>query len=128
MSSHQGGHRFAANVLVLPLGVQLGRVSPATARATVERTLTGMLDLEHLRGRTAYPASVQAAEIAIRAAAGLDGIDELRLTDMDGDQVRFRDSSGHEHAAVVEQRRGPSVPASCGADPEPQLVVTARVL
>src|SRR5262249_19343328 len=39
ISSHQGGHRFAANVLVLPLGVQLGRVAPADAHATVERTL-----------------------------------------------------------------------------------------
>jgi hypothetical protein len=128
ISSHQGGHRFAANILVLPAGVQLGRVSPATASTVVERTLAGCIDLDHLRGRTAYPAPAQAADIAIRQAAGLAGIDELRLLEVDGDHVRFRDSSGREHVAVVEQRRGPSVPASCGAVPEPQLVISARVV
>ena len=31
ISSHQGGHRFAANVLVLPAGIHLGRLMPDTA-------------------------------------------------------------------------------------------------
>ena len=31
ISSHQGGHRFAANVLVLPAGIHLGRLTPDTA-------------------------------------------------------------------------------------------------
>jgi hypothetical protein len=127
-SSHQGGHRFAANILVLPAGVQLGRVEPDSAPAIVQRTLAGRIDLEHLRGRTAYPTPAQAADIAIRRAAGIEGIDELRLLEVDGNHVRFRDSSGREHVAVVEQRPGPSVPASCGAVPEPQLVISARVV
>ena len=41
ISSHQGGHRFAANVLVLPLGLQLGRLGPDSAPLAVARALAG---------------------------------------------------------------------------------------
>ncbi len=41
LSSHQGGHRFAANVLVLPTGIQLGRVDPENAVALTASALAG---------------------------------------------------------------------------------------
>jgi hypothetical protein len=128
ISSHQGGHRFAANVLVLPQAVQLGRVSVEEATHVVGEALAGRVPSSAYRGRTAYPPEAQAAEIAIRAASGLDRIAEFRLIGMEGDVVSFRDLGGHVHAAVVERAPGPPVPASCGAEPEAQTVLTARVL
>lgn len=127
LSSHQGGHRFAANVLVLPAGVQLGRVTPADSVAVVERALSGRIDLEHYRGRGVYPARVQAAELAVRAELGFVAIGDLELVD-DGETVRFRGPDGDEHAAIVEERVGPTVPPSCGAEPVLQIGFSARVV
>jgi hypothetical protein len=108
--------------------MQFGRVSAAEAPALVARALSGRIDLDRFRGRATYPPEVQAADIAVRRAVGLDGIDDLHLVRADGDTVRFRDASGREHVTVVEQRSGPVVPASCGADPEPQTGFTARIV
>ncbi len=128
MTSHQGGHRFAANVLVLPAGIHLGRVTPGEAPTLVARALAGRVDLGRYRGRTAYERNVQAAEISVREATGLDGTADLRLAGVDGDRVRFRSRVGKEYEAVVETLPGPGVPASCGAEPEAQAVFIARVL
>ena len=128
ISSHQGGHRFAANVLVLPQAVQLGRVRVEEAAHVVGEALAGRVPSSGYRGRTAYPPEAQAAEIAIRAASGLDRLADLRLIGVEGDLISFRDLGGHEHVAVVERAPGPAVPASCGAEPEAQTVLTARVL
>ena len=128
ISSHQGGHRFAANVLVLPAAVQLGRISAADAPAVVARALAGRIELDHFRGRATYRPEVQAADIAVRRAFGLAGLDDLHFVGTDGGTVRFRDARGREHVAIVEQRSGPVVPASCGAEPEPQVAFSARVL
>ena len=128
LSSHQGGHRFAANVLVLPAGIHLGRLAPGSAAPVVADALAGRIDLAHYRGRVAYPAGVQAAELAVRSAEGIEAVTDLSLVAAEDEVVRFRGADGREHAAVVEERLGPSVPASCGADPEPQAVVTAQVV
>jgi hypothetical protein len=128
ISSHQGGHRFAPNVLVLPAGLQLGRVAPGDAPYAVAGALAGRIELRYYRGRVAYPVAVQAAERAVREAEGLDGLADLRLLEVSGDRVLFRGPDGRDHAAVAEQQVGPSVPPSCGAAPEPQVVVSARVV
>jgi hypothetical protein len=127
ISSHQGGHRFAANVLVLPSAVQLGRISAADAPGVVARALAGRIELDRFRGRATYSPEVQAADIAVRRALGLDGLDDLRFVEADGGTVRFRDAEGREHVAVAERRSGPVVPASCGAEPEPQIAFSARL-
>lgn len=64
--SHIGGDRFAANLLVLPHGLYYGRLTPDAAGDVVRAHFAGELDLEHLRGRCAYPFPVQAAEIFLR--------------------------------------------------------------
>ena len=51
-SSHHGGHRFAANVLVLPYGIQLGRVTPQDAGMVAALLADGRVPLDHYRGRT----------------------------------------------------------------------------
>jgi len=127
-SSHQGGHRFAANVLLLPPGLHLARVEPEDAERVVARALGGTIELERYRGRTWYQREVQAAEHAVRVAHGLAGVDDVRLVDVSGNRVRLADGAGAMHEAVVERRGGPVVPASCGAEPEPQTVLLARVV
>jgi hypothetical protein len=76
--SHLGGHRFAANVLVLPDGLCFGRLDARSAPALAGELDAGRLLLEHLRGRTAYEPEQQAAEVLIRRELGLTGLDELR--------------------------------------------------
>lgn len=77
--SHIGGDRFAANLMVLPHGLYYGRLEPGDAAAFARAHRDGRLDLAHLRGRCAYPFSVQAAEIYLRRHTGVDGIDALAL-------------------------------------------------
>jgi len=128
LSSHQGGHRFAANVLVLPAGVQLGRLDEDNAARVVSRALEGRIELDHYRGRTCYEPRAQAAEHAIRRGLGLDAVDDLRLLASDGSVVRFRGRDGVEHAATVKEIDGPLVPASCGAEPERQEALVSRLV
>jgi hypothetical protein len=128
ISSHQGGHRFAANVLVLPAGLQFGRIEPDEAPFVAARALAGKIELGRYRGRTCFEPAVQAAERAVREVTDLDGIQDLRLAGVEGAIVSFRASDGSEHTAMVEEVEGPTVPASCGADPEPQTVWHARIV
>jgi hypothetical protein len=128
ISSHQGGHRFAGNVLVLPAGIQLGRVDAAGAASVTADALAGRIDLGHYRGRTYYDAPVQAAEHAVRETIGLVGADDFRLAAVEGSVVRLSDRTGTVHTVAVDETEGPAVPASCGASPEPQTAFSARVL
>ena len=84
--SHIGGDRFAANVLVLPDGLYYGRLAVEDADVFAADVLAGRLDLDHLRGRSAYDFSVQVAEIALRRhlrttvlGAGALDLDAVRL-------------------------------------------------
>jgi hypothetical protein len=79
--SHIGGDRFAPNVLVLPHGLYYGRLDPADAEGLVAETRAGRVDVEHLRGRTAYAFSVQAAEVHLRRHLDERRLDGLRLLD-----------------------------------------------
>jgi hypothetical protein len=114
ISSHQAGHRFAANVLVLPLGLQFGRVSPEDAPLVVARALAGRIDLDRYRGRTCYAGHVQAAESAVRRETALESVGDLELRAAENGFVRFRTSDGGEYAVEVEEVEGPAVPPSCG--------------
>ena len=127
ISSHQGGHRFAANVLVLPTGLQFGRVEPDEAPLVVARALAGRIELDRYRGRTCYTPVVQAAERTVREAKKLESAADLRLAGVDGRLVRFRGWDGSDFAATVDEVLGPSVPASCGVEPEPQNALSARL-
>jgi hypothetical protein len=125
-ASHLGGHRFAPNVLVLPYGIQLGRLTVAEADAAASLLAAGRIPLDRYRGRTLYAAPVQAAEVALRRARGLDRIDDLLLLEHAGAVVRF-EAAGREETVVVGDEPGPIVPVSCGAEPERTVVWRARV-
>lgn len=124
--SHLGGHRFAPNVLALPGGVQLGRVPAGRAAQVVSLLAAGRIPLDLYRGRTLYPPHVQAAEVALRTALGLDHVGDLRLLDDEGGRVAFASPGGRRTVAVARSP-GPPAPASCGAEPEPTAVWTARL-
>jgi hypothetical protein len=119
-ASHLGGHRFAPNVVVLPYGIQLGRIPLDRAVEVVDLVKAGRIPLDLYRGRTIYAPPVQAAELTVRSLTGADGVGDLRLVAHDGDLVTFATPSG-ELAVRVEERQGPRVPASCGAEPEPTV-------
>jgi hypothetical protein len=80
-SSHLGGHRFAANLLVLPDGLCFGRLDVRSALAVVDELDAARLPLEHFRGRSSFTAEQQAAEILLRRELGVDGLDDVSLVD-----------------------------------------------
>lgn len=85
-SSHVGGDRFGANVVVLPQGLYLGRVIPGRASEVVDAVAAGRIPTGLLRGRSSFTLPTQAAQHFARAehagtsAEGppLDGFDDLR--------------------------------------------------
>jgi hypothetical protein len=125
-SSHQGGHRFAANVLVLPWGVQLGRVTPGDAGRVLRAVRERRIPFDLFRGRTIHEPRVQAAEAAVRRALGLERVDAVGMVADDGDRVRLSVPDG-EAVVVVEEVAGPALPASCGGEPAPATSLVARV-
>jgi hypothetical protein len=125
--THFGGHRFAANVLALPLGVMLGRVRPPDAPALVESLLAGQLPLERARGRVLHPPEVQAAELTIHAHVGTRSISEIAYVGGTDGVHRFTTPKG-ELRVSVDRNAGPSLPVRCGGDPEPGVSLVARLV
>jgi hypothetical protein len=69
-SSHLGGHRFAATVMLLPTGDMFGWLDPRTAVTAVERFDAGQFLLPHYRGRSGLPFPLQAALHTARVRLG----------------------------------------------------------
>lgn len=85
--SHIGGDRFAGNLLVLPEGLYYGRVEPVSALAIADSHGAGHLDLDHLRGRSAYSMPVQFAETALRRQLGETREAAVRLASREVDDA-----------------------------------------
>jgi hypothetical protein len=81
LSTHQGGHRYAATGLWLPEGVAYGFLAPAEAAALVEARRQGRLHLRCFRGRTFHPPPVQAADAMLREARGETALDPWLLAE-----------------------------------------------
>ena len=113
-------------MIVLPAGIQLGRIPLERAAQVVGLLAADRIPLDLYRGRTIYAPPVQAAEIAVRSLAGADRIGDLRLLAHEDDRVTFATPAG-ELTARVERRPGRTVPASCGADAEPTIEWVAAV-
>jgi hypothetical protein len=75
--SHIGGDRFAANLLVLPHGLYLGRVPVEQVPTVLAALDAGRLPLPYVRGRSSLPSPTQAAQHFARAATGRDRLDDL---------------------------------------------------
>src|SRR5215218_3109641 len=75
-TSHLGGDRFAANVVVLPWGLYYGQV-PEDGAELVRASAAGQVALPWLRGRTGLAPAAQAAQHHARRELGLLGVHDL---------------------------------------------------
>ncbi len=116
--SHIGGHRFAANVVCLPEGLCYGRVQPGNAALLAEEHEAGRVVLELLRGRSAFPPAVQAAEHFLRAHGRVGAGERISLIQVDDGRTTFDLPGGQRLSVDVAEAEGPVRPASCGAEPE----------
>ena len=115
-SSHVGGDRFAGNVVVLADGVYYGRVEPAEAWAVVETALERRVHLPLYRGRSCYGFAAQAAELAVREAGGLTGIDDVIVRSIAPREDRWRavvEAAGAVHEVSVHVEEGALTHLTC---------------
>ncbi|MBR7838527.1 hypothetical protein KDL01_34995 [Actinospica durhamensis] len=77
-TTHVGGDRFAANLVVLPQGAYFGRLDPPQAVAVAERALAGELDLDAYRGTAGHSAAAQSAEWHLRRSLAEPALAALR--------------------------------------------------
>lgn len=133
-TTHTGGHRFAANVVLFPSGIVLGRLRPEVAPGVVADALDGTLRLEHFRGRTADDAWEQAAEWWARRELGLTDAARLdvQVTEASGAAaVAVLASQDHRYELRLERRSSGVVrPISCGKLPGEdvgEIVLSAAV-
>ncbi|MGA9533355.1 MAG: sucrase ferredoxin [Anaerolineales bacterium] len=82
-TTHLGGHRFSPTAILLPFGLHYGRLRPQDADDLLAFTDAGRISLTHLRGHTSFPPPAQAAEHYVRQLERLDGIQDLRLENVD---------------------------------------------
>lgn len=120
--SHIGGDRFAANVVVLPDGLYLGRVEPGGATGVVDAIEAGRVPLDHLRGRSTATFVAQAAEVLARRKLGADGLEDLHpvgAEELDDGAVRvvLAGEAGRYTATVAVDRAEPAL-LTCHSEDE----------
>ncbi len=81
-STHLGGHRFAATIMLLPTGDMFGWLDQPTAVAAVERFDAGQFLLSHYRGRSGQPLPAQAALHAAAVRLGDSRRHAFRLVEI----------------------------------------------
>ncbi len=69
-TTHVGGHRFAANLVILPHGLYYGPVGVGQAAAAIDAYQRGAVVVGRYRGRAGQPRADQEAEYARLAEAG----------------------------------------------------------
>lgn len=69
-TTHVGGHRFAANLVILPHGLYYGPVGLDAAAAAISAYRQGTITPERYRGRAGQPKATQETEYARLAQAG----------------------------------------------------------
>jgi hypothetical protein len=84
--THVGGCRFAPAVVLLPHGHVLAHLEAADAPAVLAAYRAGRLEPDTLRGRSALPPAVQAAQHHARLATGATGVHDLRLVHVTRDR------------------------------------------
>jgi hypothetical protein len=117
-SSHLGGCRFAAAMVLLPHGIVLGDVPAGDGPEVALRYAKGLLPTRWVRGRAALPPAVQAAQHHARLATGAFGVDALVPAEVRVDGPgSWRVSFGDPDATVVlrERRVDTGRPLTCAA-------------
>jgi hypothetical protein len=128
-SSHVGGDRFGANVVVLPQGLYLGRVIPGRVDEVVDAVREDRIPLALLRGRSSFSMTVQAAQHFVRSGdatgGSLDGMSSLlplaeeAVSDTDW-RVILAGPSGPVAVTVRRMRSAAPAKLTCHA-PEPKI-------
>ena len=119
-STHLGGHRFAPNVLSLPDMALYGRVEAGAVSRFVEYCEAGGTPGRWLRGRSAYPYHVQAAEALLGDTRQRASLRQQRLLGPEAWEVVFQVAED-EHCIRLRLGAPIEVQASC-ADPNTKLV------
>lgn len=109
-ATHLGGHRFSANVLVLPEGLLYGRVDRSNVHALARAHASGHITPALWRGRSAHPQAAQAAEWFVRNRTGHTAIDDIAVDGLERTaqswSVRLRAGDQPVHAQVERVRTG----------------------
>jgi hypothetical protein len=82
-TTHLGGDRFAANLLILPTGELYGRVPPAIATEFADRVDAGEVVTALMRGRIGLSPIAQAALIYAHDRLGIVARDALAVTSLE---------------------------------------------
>ncbi|MGX7677767.1 sucrase ferredoxin [Jatrophihabitans sp. DSM 45814] len=114
--SHLGGDRFAANVLVLPLGLVYGRVSVEAAADLAAATDRDEVLAPMLRGHIGLYPWVQTALAHAHETLGLFGVDDLQVLD----------SHVHHAADVPDHEAGLELKTVRIATPRGKILVSLR--
>lgn len=77
-TTHVGGHRFSANVVMLPEGIYYGRVNKSNINELLQHHKNNEIFLECYRGRTCYSQAAQISEYFLREKTGKNGIYDIR--------------------------------------------------
>ena len=125
-SSHQGGHRYAPTVIVLPWGLQYGRVPVAHAADLARASAEGAVsELGLLRGDHPHPEPVQAALGAARRSSGVRTVDAHHGELCADGTVEVRGPGGGRFLVQREPFAAPVI-GSCGDEsPKPATVWSA---
>jgi hypothetical protein len=124
-STHLGGCRFAASLVVLPQRARYSRMEPLQVGDFLDCLEQGIPYLPAYRGNPSYDAPAQTAEIALLEWAGQRGITgEVTLHKMESDisnpdQVHFQATIGTQHATVTVERPEFAVNTRCVTIGEP---------
>lgn len=118
--THLGGHRFSPTLLVLPYGYAYGRIGAHTVKEILQGVQEGRVVVEGCRGGSAWERPGQAAELAVRTAAGEYATDALTVVRTDGAAPRWEvtvaHTDGRHWRVIVAQGASlPPRPESCGA-------------
>ncbi|MHA5051207.1 sucrase ferredoxin [Streptomyces sp. SD15] len=134
--THLGGHRFSPTLLVLPYGYAYGRAEAHAVKEILQGVQEGRVVTAGCRGRSTWERPAQAAELAVRTAAGEHTADALSVVRTDGTAPRWEVTVAHTDGRLwrVIVARGASLPPrpeSCGSalgSPARMDVVAVREL
>jgi hypothetical protein len=119
-TTHLGGHKYAANMMVFPPGLCYGRLGPASVPDVVHSAEDGRVHLGQYRGRPAYRLADQAAEHFLRVSLGLTGVSDVTLVAPAADgrgAARFAVAGGGRYDVTVSaEKRDPPRLQSCSDD------------
>jgi len=110
-SSHVGGDRFAANLVMLPDSLYFGRVTAERVDHMIEDVRAGRLDLDAYRGRSTLGYAQQAAEHFVRTEFDLVDIGAVVEVRRTGSR-RFEVDLADGDIVAVELQRTLHVPGT----------------